>query len=492
LSEAQKLSHTGSFGWNVSSGEIYWSAETFRIFEYDPTTKATIGLVLQRVHPEDRATVEQLIERVSREETAFDFEHRLLLPDGSVKDLQVMGRPSKTESGGLEFVGAVTDITQRRSGEKKLQRSEAYLKEAQSVTHTGSCAIDGTSRQILYWSDEMFRLFGFDPEQGLPIWEQWVQRIHPEDLDRFRVAGDRTFLEKEHCDVEFRIVKPDGTVRHIHALGHPILNPDKELVQVVSTMVDVTERKWAEAERERLRQAEAELAYINRVSTLGELTASLAHEIKQPLTAALTNAETCLDWLRRDRPDIEEGCEAAAQVVSDVNRAAAIISTVNALFKKGPSQRGPVDVNDLIREMVNLFRNEALRNSVTMRTELAENVPRVDANRLQLQQVFMNLMLNGIDAMKNVTERELSIKSEVADGQVLISVTDVGVGLPPDHEDRIFKAFFTTKEEGTGMGLPVSRSIVESHGGRLWATANSDRGATFRFTLAAVSRAVHP
>jgi PAS domain S-box-containing protein len=492
LAEAQKLSHTGSFGWDVSSGEIYWSAETFWIFEYEPTTKITIELVLQRVHPEDRAAVEQLIERVSREKVAFEFEHRLLTPDGSVKHLQVMGRPSEAESGGLEFVGAITDITQRRRGEEKLQRSEAYLAEAQSVTHTGSCAIDGNSRQILYWSDEMFRLFAFDPEQGLPMWEQWVQRIHPEDLDKFRAAGDRTFIEKAHCDVEFRIVKPDGTVRHIHAIGHPALSPSGELVQVVGTMVDVTERKRAEAERERLRQAQAELAHINRVSTMGELTASLAHEIKQPLTAALTNAQTCLDWLRRDRPDIEEGCEAAAQVVSDVNRAAGIIDSVSALFKKGPSQRGPVDMNDLIRQMVNLLRNEALRNSVTIRTELAESVPRVNADRLQLQQVFMNLMVNGIDAMKDVTERELSIKSEVADGQVLISVTDAGVGLSPDHEDRIFKAFFTTKETGTGMGLSISRSIIESHGGRLWATANSGKGATFRFTLPAMSRAAHP
>jgi len=218
------------------------------------------------------------------------------------------------------------------------------------------------------------------------------------------------------------------------------------------------------------------------------LTAALAHEIKQPLTAALANAETCLDWLRRDRPDVEEGCEAAAQVVSDVSRAAGIISSVSALFKKGALQRRPVDVNDLIREMVSLLRNEALRNSVTIRAELAENVPRVNGDRLQLQQVLMNLMRNGIEAMKNVTESgELRIKSEVADEQLLISVADDGVGLPPDHGDRIFKAFVTTKEEGTGMGLSITRSIVESHGGRLWATSNTRKGATFRFTLPAIS-----
>jgi signal transduction histidine kinase len=225
---------------------------------------------------------------------------------------------------------------------------------------------------------------------------------------------------------------------------------------------------------------------------VGELTASLAHEIKQPLTAALTNAETCLDWLRRDRPDVEEGCEAATQVVSDVRRAADIISSISALFKKGASRRDLVDVNDLILEMVSLLRSEAMRNSVIIRTELAENLPRVRANRLQLQQVFMNLMLNGIDAMKNVTgQGELSVRSEVTDEQLLISVTDVGIGLPQDDEDQVFKPFFTTKEEGTGMGLSISRSIVESHGGRMWATANAAKGAIFRFTLPTISSGLH-
>src|SRR5215469_13979178 len=481
----------GVFTWDLE-GAIDEANESFlRMLQYDREDVASGRLRWTDLTPPGwRERDERELATMYATGIVQPYEKEFFRKDGSRVPVLVAG--ALFEKGGSEGVAFALDLSEQKRAEEALRRSEGYLAEAQSVTHTGSCAIDGTSRQILYWSDEMFRLFGFDSEQGLPMWEQWVQRIHPEDLDKFRMAGDRTFLEKAHCDVEFRIVKPDGTIRHIHAIGHPALSPSGELVQVVGTMVDVTERKRAEAERERLRQAQAELAHINRVSTMGELTASLAHEIKQPLTAALTNAETCLDWLRRDRPDIEEGCEAAAQVVSDVNRAAGIIDSVSTLFKKGPSQRGPVDINDLIREMVNLFRNEALRNSVTIRTELSESVPRVNADRLQLQQVFMNLMLNGIDAMKNVTERELSIKSEVADGQVLISVTDVGVGLPTNHEDRIFKAFFTTKEEGTGMGLAISRSIVESHGGRLWATANSGRGATFRFTLPAMSRAAHP
>jgi signal transduction histidine kinase len=246
------------------------------------------------------------------------------------------------------------------------------------------------------------------------------------------------------------------------------------------------ERKLAREERERLRQAQADLAHINRVTTMGELTASLAHEIRQPISAAVTNAKTCLRWLGRDEPDVAEAREAASRLVKDVTRAADIISRISSLFKKGESQRESVDVNELVREMIVLLRSEASRYSISIRTELAEDLPKVMADRVQLQQVFMNLMLNGIDAMKETSGgSELTIKSEVGDGQLLISVSDAGVGLPPEQADQIFTAFFTTKDNGTGMGLPISRSIIESHGGRLWANANSARGATFQFTLPA-------
>jgi signal transduction histidine kinase len=246
------------------------------------------------------------------------------------------------------------------------------------------------------------------------------------------------------------------------------------------------ERKLAREERERLRQAQADLAHINRVTTMGELTASLAHEIRQPISAAVTNAKTCLRWLRRDEPDVAEACEAASRLVKDVTRAADIIARISSLFKKGALQRELVDVNELIGEMIVLLRSEANRYSISIGTELAEDLPKVMADRVQLQQVLMNLMLNGIDAMKETTGGgELTIKSEACDAQLLISVSDTGMGLPPEQVDQIFRAFFTTKDNGTGMGLPISRSIIETHGGRLWANANSARGATFQFTLPA-------
>jgi signal transduction histidine kinase len=219
---------------------------------------------------------------------------------------------------------------------------------------------------------------------------------------------------------------------------------------------------------------------------MGELTASLAHEIKQPISAALINARTCLRWLGRDAPDLTEAGEAAARLVKDVTRASDIIGRISLLFKKGALQREWVDVNELIREMIDLLRSEANRYSISIRTELADDLPKIMADRVQLQQVFMNLMLNGIDAMKETTAGgELTIKSEAGDGQLLVSVSDTGVGLVPEQAEQIFRAFFTTKDDGSGMGLPISRSIIESHGGRLWAAATSGRGATFQFTLPA-------
>jgi C4-dicarboxylate-specific signal transduction histidine kinase len=246
----------------------------------------------------------------------------------------------------------------------------------------------------------------------------------------------------------------------------------------------IAERKQAE---EALRQAQADLTHANRVSSMGELTASLAHEIKQPIAAAITNANTCLRWLARDKPDLEEARAAASRMVQDGGRASEIINRVRLLFQKDTLQRELIDLNEIIREMMLLLHSEATKFSVLVRTELAADLPLVMGDRVQLQQVLMNLMMNSIDAMKDVDgTRELTIQSQRdEDGQVLISVSDSGVGLPPQQADKIFNAFFTTKTHGTGMGLRISRSIIESHGGRLWAADNSPRGARFQFTLPA-------
>jgi PAS domain S-box-containing protein len=366
--------------------------------------------------------------------------------------------------------------------EEKLQRSEAYLAEAQRLTHTGSWAWGVAGRDALHLSEEWYRIHGFDPEKGPPAWEERLQRVHPEDRARWQGTIDRAIAKKSGYEVEFRILLPGGTVKYIHTVGHPVLNASGDLVQFVGSSMDITQRKLAE---EALRQAQADLAHVSRVTTMGELTASLAHEVNQPIAAAVTDANTCLRWLTRDHPDLEEAREAASRTAKDATRAAEIITRVRLLFKKGTAQRELVDVNEVIREMIVLLRSELTRYSISVQTDLAAHLPQVTGDRVQLQQVFMNLILNGIDAMKEMKARgELTIKSQQAEkGELLISVSDIGVGLPPKQADQIFNAFFTTKLHGTGMGLSISRSIIESHGGRLWATDNAPHGASFYLTL---------
>src|SRR5713101_2813249 len=375
LAEAQRLSHTGSFGWTVSTGEINWSEETFRIFQYGRTTIPTVELVLQRVHPEDAGLVKQTIERASQDGRDFDHEHRLLMPDGSVKHVHIVAHAERDESGELEFVGAVMDVTAAKQAEEALRRSESNLVEAQRLTHTGSWAWQVAGRDALHLSEEWYRIYGFDPEEGMPAWEQRLRRIHPEDRAKWQRAIDRAIGEKSDYEVEFRILLPDGTVKYIHTVGHPVLNASGDLVQFVGSVIDVTERKRAEEERERLRQAHADLARVNRVTTMGELTASLAHEVNQPIAAALTNANTCLLWLAGDSPNIDEARAAATRIVQDGTRAADIISRIRLLFKKGSPPRELVDVNELIREMIVLLRNEATRYAISVRTELGADLP---------------------------------------------------------------------------------------------------------------------
>jgi PAS domain S-box-containing protein len=486
LAEAQKLSKTGSFGWNVSSGEIYWSEETFRIFEYGLELKPGLDLILERTHPEDRVRVQQVIDRASRHAKDFDLEHRLLMPDGSLKHVHVVGHLLETgQPDKAELAGAITDITERKRAEASLRQTEAYLEEAQRLSHTGSWAWNVARRENVHWSQEHYRLFGLDPKSDSPSFETAYQRIHPEDRAIFNKEVEQAIRERSDFEVDFRTVLPDGSTKYVHSVGHPVFSASGELVEFVGTGMDVTERRQAEKERERLRQAQADLAHINRATTMGELTASLAHEINQPIAAAVTDARTCLRWLAREQPDIGEARETAARMVKAVTRASDIISRLRQLFKKGAPQTNLVDVSEVIQEMVALLRGEASRYSVSILTELSADLPRVMADRVQLQQVLMNLMLNGIEAMQDTKSGgQLTIKSLMAEsGQLLISVSDTGVGLPREKADQIFNAFFSTKTQGTGMGLSISRSIIESHGGRLWATSNSGRGATFNFIL---------
>jgi signal transduction histidine kinase len=381
----------------------------------------------------------------------------------------------------------ITEILERQRAEEALRRSEAYLADGQKLTHTGSWAFNLATRAILHSSDEHSRLFGFDPGRGLPSFEAFRQRVHPEDLPHVMESLERASRAGTDVDMHFRVVLPDGTTKYMHSVGHPVLKASGDAGELAGIAMDVTEQWRADRERETLRQAQADLAHVTRVTTMGELTASLAHEIKQPIAAAVTDAQTCLLWLGRDQPDLPEARDAASRIIKDATRAADIINRIQVLFKRGAPERELLDVNEIIEEMIGLLRSEASWYSISIRGELAADLPRIVADRVQLQQVLMNLMLNGIEAMKGWgAVGELTITSQ-QDGarRLLIAVRDTGVGLQPEQMEQVFHAFFTTKPHGTGMGLSISRSIIESHGGRLWASTDSGRGrgATFQFTL---------
>jgi len=509
-----------------------------------------------------------------------------------------------------EILSIGVDITARKRAEQALRRSEAYLAEAQRLTHTGSWAWNPATRQSLYWSDEMFRIFGLNPQEGVPPTETFWQRIHPEDLDRTRelllgaAAGN---MEYEH---DHRIVLPDGTVKHIHAIGHPVLDENGKVAEYVGTAVDVTERKraeealhesetrfrtfvdhaadalfildfeqgtvvdvnrsaceslgytrqeligmtpmafdvnlgqpalesfaertaagetvidthwhrrkdgslfpvevhtsqyWyggrrfllklardisdrlrAEEQRQRLHQLEADLAHINRVSMMGELTASIAHEVNQPLSGVVSNGGACLRWLAGDAPNVEEAREAARRIVRDGKRAGEVIARVRALVKRAATPSEKLDLNEIIREVLALVGDEAKRKSVNIRTQFADDLLPISGDRVQLQQVMLNLVMNAIEAMSSVEERprELLITTRNIDAdQILVTVKDSGPGIDPNTLDKIFDPFYTTKPGGMGMGLSISRSILLAHGGRLWAAAKDGPGTIFHFSL---------
>jgi PAS domain S-box-containing protein len=486
LAEAQRLTQTGSCAIQGTSRETsYWSEEMFRLFGFDPQQ----GLPrfeqwVQRIHPEDRDKFKLASDRTLLKNLDCDVEFRIVKPDGTVRHIHGIGHPVLSPNGELvQVVGTMVDITERIRAEEALKRSETYLAQAQRVANMGSWVFDTIRMKPVYLSTEWHRLQDFDPKDGMPTWEQRLQRIHPSDRVRYEGAFKRAIAEKSDLDEEFRILLPNSTLRYIRSLGHPVLDAFGEVTQMIGVIMDVTESRQAEQEHERLRQELAHLSHLNRISTIGELTASLAHEIKQPIGAAVTNAQACLRFLDGDRLNLLEAREAALEMASDAMRAAEIIDRVRSLYRNDSSHQEMVDVNELIQEMIVMLRDEANRHSVTTRTDLAEGLPKLIADRVQLQQALMNLMLNGIEAMRDTTG-ELSVKSRLAENcQVLVSVTDAGVGLPTEKTDQIFNAFFTTKPHGTGLGLAITRSIIESHGGRVWATANSVRGTTFHFML---------
>jgi PAS domain S-box-containing protein len=394
------------------------------------------------------------------------------------------GKETNVERLARELAGVVTEQKQLA---QELLRREAYLAEAQRLSQTGSWAWS-PDQDIRYWSEECYRVLSFDPQHGLPRFEQFFQRIHPDDQPSFGELIQTAIREKAEWEADYRIVHLDGAVRDIHVVGHPVLNTSGHLVEFVGTVIDVTERRRAEQERARLRQLEADLAHINRLSTLGEMVASLAHEVKQPIAAARNNARAALNFLDRSPPDLREVRQAVDCIVGDADRVSDVVDRIGSLIKKTPPRKEVVDLNAAILEVTALTRSEAVKACVTVGTQLAGELPRIQCDRVQLQQVLLNLIVNAIQSMSGVEDgnRELHISTVSIEPEgVCVAVRDTGHGLRPESLPRLFEPFYTTKPDGMGLGLSICRSIIEAHGGRLWATRCEPRGALFQFTIPA-------
>jgi PAS domain S-box-containing protein len=733
LAEAQRLSNTGSFGWRVATGEIVWSEETFRIFQYDKTTKPSNDIILKRLHPEDMALVKETWDGACVEGSDVDFEHRLLMPDGSVKYVHVLARAMRDDSGDVEYVGAVMDISARRQAqdelrkseekyrdlvdlspdaiflldqdanlvsanpaglellrctaqeaagmpmietylpeerpvfherlekaagshlrfertfvrkdatqvlvevsgtslhhgyfqavvrdiserkraEMKLRRSEAYLAEAQKLSRSGSWASRVDLERPTYWSEEMFRILGFPVGDTPPSNEETKKHFSPEAWARILELFETIRRTKTTCGGEFPMVSRDGSERTIRIVGHPVLDSSGNIVEFVGTTIDITEQRRASADLEKAlakirksedrlrviidtiptlswstrpdgaaeflsqawldytglsmeearswgwsvvlhdedstalmdkwraavasgepfeaearfrradgdyrwclcravplrdetgniakwfgtttdiedrkraeevaRKAQAELAHVTRVMTMGELVASIAHEVNQPLGAIVTNGHACERLLSREVPDVDKTREVVRRMIKDGMRAGEVIKRIRDLLHKTPGEKAPLNINETIQEVIALLSSDLVRSKVELKAELQADLPMVLGDRIQLQQVILNLILNAKDAMNAEQTRKLKITSRTNGASAVeVAVCDTGHGLDTKDLERIFDAFFSTKPEGMGLGLSISRTIIEAHGGRLWATQNEDNGATIQFIL---------
>jgi PAS domain S-box-containing protein len=419
--------------------------------------------------------------RDGKRETLREEKH-FILRDGNAVWANVIFTLLRDSEGRPRYIIAIhEDITERKQAIEELRRSEAYSAEAQRLSQTGSFFWHVPTGDLT-WSEETYRIYELDPTVK-PTFEFAHGRIHPDDLEFFNQTAERASIEGQDFEFEHRLQMPDGSIKYLQVVAHALNDGAGQSLEYVGAVRDITERKISEDALSKMR---AELAHVARVSTLGEMTASIAHEVNQPLAGIVINANTCLRWLDGESPNLEGARGAAQRIIRDGKRAGEVIKRLRALFGKTGAANTPMDLNEAIREVLVLIRRELQRNMVAVRTLFDDELPRVMGDRVQLQQVVLNLIMNASEAMSGVEgrPRELIISTRPADVEkAQVSVKDSGVGLDAQEKERIFEAFYTNKNEGMGMGLSISRSIVENHGGRLWAEPNDGPGATFFFTV---------
>jgi len=433
------------------------------------------------VHPDDRPRSMEVFAKSLPAGEPFDVEERLRRFDGAYRWFRSRGRPLRDSEGRIRnWYVLLTDIHEHKQAEDELRRSEAFLAEGQYLAKMGSFSWRVEKGEIK-WSEQLYRIFGFEP--GMPVSLELIgSRVHPDDLPMMFDMVDKASHAVSDFEYEHRVLMPDQSVKYVHMIAHGFRDRDG-LLEYIGAAQDVTDRKLSEQALGKLR---SELAHVARLGSLGALTASIAHEVNQPLSGVIVNAATCLRMLSADPPNVAGAIETARRTIRDGNRASEVIARLRSLYSKTAVSFEPMDLNEAAKEVISLCMSDLQRSRVILRLELAQDIPPVAGDRIQLQQVILNLLRNACDAMSSVEDRprEMVIRTQ-GDGEdhVRLSVQDAGVGLDAQAGDRLFEAFYTTKGDGMGMGLSVSRSIIEAHRGRLWATPNVGAGATFSFSV---------
>jgi PAS domain S-box-containing protein len=482
LAEAQRLSHTGAVAYN-GTAILFASEETYRIWGFDPA-QGLPGreVVFQRIHPGDRDWLKAEVWRAVGEKRRYSIAYRILLPDGTVKHLETIGQPVFSASGKLvEIFATQTDVTERKRAEEALRESEAKFRDYAETASDWFWEI-GSDYKYTLLTENAFGSSAAD-RIGKGWWDHALDlETEPE---KWGLVWETLDSRKPFRDFVYRILGGNGSPMYVKASGQPVFNADGEFRGYRGTGTDVTALVRAQEEHERLRQLEFDLAHMNRVSMMGELAASLSHEITQPIASARNNARAAQNFLDMQPPDLSELREALGCVVGDTDRAGDIVDRIRDHIKKTPPRKEHFDLNEAIDEVIVLGQSAIIKNGVWVQTRLAEGLSPIHCDRVQLQQVVLNLILNAAEAMGSVegAPRDLSISTEQYPTGVLVAVRDSGPGIDPTHLERVFEAFYTTKSRGVGMGLSICRSIIDAHGGRLWAEANEPRGTIFQFTL---------
>jgi len=483
LTQAQQMSKTGSFTASLSTDEHVWSDELYRVLDWAPETKLSFKAFRALIHPDDLASFSKGFRRSIADGADFDQVFRIVTPSGSVKHVHTVAHRTGNDAGRPVFMGAIQDVTSSRVASEALAASERNLSLVINTLPglAWSARPDG---QIEFLNQNYLDYLGLSSEEPRNLF--WKYAVHPDDADAITRMGRGAASSGAVGEAEARLRRFDGDYRWFLCRAIALRDQSGQVIRWFGINFDIEDRKRAVEE---LRSAQAKLTQIGRALLMGQLTASIAHEVSQPLAGIITNANTCMRMLSANPPNVEGARETTRRTLRDGNRASEVIKRLRALFGQKTTALEPVDLNEAAREVIALSLDRLQSDGVTLQVDLAPDLPMASGDRVQLQQVILNLIQNGSDAMRSLDGRgrKMEVATTRERGSIRLSVRDEGAGFKPESAERLFDAFYTTKSDGMGIGLSLSRSIIERHGGRMWASLNEGPGATFSFSLPVVS-----